>query len=239
MNLAVATNQDKTKAVIESLILKRKEEIHEINDLKFINIKKIIENKSFDLNNHYDIIFLDIDEDKNIIFPEILSKTSFSGSLVFMSGDFKKVMKCFKYGAKYFLTLPINAVELNKCINTVISQQSIKKYLIRLGDIEYVLTDNDIIYVESDNSACRYNLKNNTDIKSYHTLREIAQFLNSDVFLRTHKSYIVNMNYIKDVTPKNFQLIDGEYIPIRKRGGKKVRDAYLEFRKKRDNLMEL
>jgi DNA-binding LytR/AlgR family response regulator len=48
-------------------------------------------------------------------------------------------------------------------------------------------------------------------------------------FLRCHRSYIVNMNQIKAIEPKDFRLRDGSLVPLRKNGRTALRDAYADF----------
>lgn len=74
----------------------------------------------------------------------------------------------------------------------------------------------------------------------FHTttgvIRTTASMLLSDLdqalgnsFLRCNRSYIVNMNHIKDVLPDDFQMQNGNCVPLRQRGRTEIRNAYADF----------
>jgi DNA-binding LytR/AlgR family response regulator len=59
-------------------------------------------------------------------------------------------------------------------------------------------------------------------------LADIERGLNK-AFLRCHKSYIVNMNFVDIVCPGEFKLINGNLVPMRQRRRDELRDAYARF----------
>jgi len=65
-------------------------------------------------------------------------------------------------------------------------------------------------------------------IKTTTPLDTLEQAVNNS-FLRCHRSYLVNMNYIAAIRQEDFCLQDGSLVPMRQRGRSKLRDAYADF----------
>jgi len=66
-------------------------------------------------------------------------------------------------------------------------------------------------------------------IETQLKLNEVMELLCEAAFLRCHGSYIVNMNYIVEITPEGFRIEGGGQAPIRKNGRKEIRLAYARF----------
>ncbi|MCL2821426.1 MAG: LytTR family DNA-binding domain-containing protein [Oscillospiraceae bacterium] len=66
-------------------------------------------------------------------------------------------------------------------------------------------------------------------IKSRMTLDEAEQQLSDKTFLRTHRSFLVNMRYIKSVDDNDFILSNGDIVPIRKNDKLKIKQTYMDY----------
>ena len=86
----------------------------------------------------------------------------------------------------------------------------------------------DITYVEVFRHDCLIHTTSKT-IKSRRSLDDIEQELGDDSFIRTHRSYIVNMRYIVDITGDSFQLSTGANVPISRRSKQAVKQAYEDY----------
>ena len=82
----------------------------------------------------------------------------------------------------------------------------------------YPCTD-DIMYIDSDKHNVTLHLSDGSEIITVDKLGEIEKRINEKRFLRCHQSYLVNMDYIKDVED-DFIMEDGTLVPIRVRGRK-------------------
>lgn len=70
-----------------------------------------------------------------------------------------------------------------------------------------------ICYLEASGSYCNLHTTEHKKIMVSQPLGDIARFLPQDVFVRIHRSYIINMNHVSCYGGNCF-LIDGEEIPI-------------------------
>jgi len=86
----------------------------------------------------------------------------------------------------------------------------------------------DIIYIESFNTALHIHTVKDT-IKTFLPLSEMEKQLEGSSFLRTHRSFIVNIPYIKDIAENDFVLTSGTLIPIRRNDKLSVKQAYMDY----------
>lgn len=57
---------------------------------------------------------------------------------------------------------------------------------------------------------------------------ELEQLLLDDRFIQPHKSFIINMDYVSEVTPREFVMTDGTAVPISRNNGE-AKKQYLEY----------
>lgn len=65
-------------------------------------------------------------------------------------------------------------------------------------------------------------------VKTFVPLDELEKMI-TGAFLRCHRSYIVNLNYVAAIGPDDFQMLGGSLVPLRQRGRAELRDAYADF----------
>ncbi|MBK7031381.1 MAG: LytTR family transcriptional regulator [Bacteroidales bacterium] len=76
---------------------------------------------------------------------------------------------------------------------------------------------NDILYCEGDVNYTKIHTCNGRLIMVSRTLKEVEELLSSQYFFRTHKSYLVNLNYIKSYSrSENFgvYLENNQWLPV-------------------------
>ncbi len=73
---------------------------------------------------------------------------------------------------------------------------------------------NTIVYLESEGEYVRIHLSDNSSITTLFRLKNMEAALPSERFMRVHRSYIVNLDYIKAYVRGRVYLNDTEYVPI-------------------------
>ena len=86
----------------------------------------------------------------------------------------------------------------------------------------------EIMYIDSNKHNVTLHLSDGSEIITVDKLGEIEKRINEKRFLRCHQSYLVNMDYIKDVED-DFIMEDGTLVPIRVRGRKEILDTYYDY----------
>ena len=92
--------------------------------------------------------------------------------------------------------------------------------IIQIGSKNYTINFRDLLYIETFNNNLTLHLTDGGTMTVYSTLKKFSKRLPPN-FLQCHKSYMVNMNYIRGFSPHYFTLANGQQIPIppKKYGG--------------------
>ncbi len=87
-----------------------------------------------------------------------------------------------------------------------------------------------IQYIESVKHTMIFHLHSNKLISCYGTMNEFYDILLSDKrFIKCHKSFIVNMNYVISISNKDFILVDKTLIPISRQVYQQVKNKYIDY----------
>ena len=179
-----------------------------------------------------DVVFLDIEMTDELL--ELLSHLSFH--VIFITAYDNYAIKAFKYNTIDYLLKPIIVGELTAAVDKLVARThssntidvSVQKFLETfrtvqnqsklainaLNEIVYIDVNN-IIRLESDSNYTNVILIDGKKIISSKTLKEYETVLDSGVFFRTHKTYIINLNHVQKyiktdggyiVTKDNFQV---------------------------------
>lgn len=73
---------------------------------------------------------------------------------------------------------------------------------------------NDIIYIESVGEYIRLHLKDGSKLTTLFRLKNMETELPQKNFMRVHRSYIVNIDYVSSFARGKIYLSNGDYVPI-------------------------
>ncbi|MBI9034084.1 MAG: LytTR family transcriptional regulator DNA-binding domain-containing protein [Bacteroidales bacterium] len=92
------------------------------------------------------------------------------------------------------------------------------KFIIETRTYLLAVKYDEILYVKAESSYSIVVLKDGREMVITKTLKEVLKHLNPDYFFRCHRSYVINVKYIKSIIKlqcKKFILLDNEFkIPI-------------------------
>jgi len=83
----------------------------------------------------------------------------------------------------------------------------------------------DIVYLESEGEYVRMHLSDGSAITTLFRLKNMETALPSELFMRVHRSYIVNLRCIKAYVKGRIFLSDTEYVPI----GENYKEAFQHY----------
>ncbi|HRE76403.1 MAG TPA: LytTR family DNA-binding domain-containing protein [Flavobacterium sp.] len=147
------------------------------------------------------IIFLDVELNDGIGFEILRETNSYFNEppFVIVISEFEKyAKKAINYDMLFYLDKPINSVKLTIAINKFKKRISELKNHISIKDktAHWLVKHESILYIQSDGSYCNIHRLNDKKITVTKPMKEIENLL-PKTFLRCHKSYIVNINYIE------------------------------------------
>lgn len=117
-------------------------------------------------------------------------------------------------------------------VSTAIKNQEVTKITISHIKGIKIVNPEDIVYLQADGNCTQLFFKDGTKYMDTRTLKVYEDILSTKLFFRTHKSYIINWNFLKEfVTSEgNYALLMGNItVPV-------ARSKAKEFREKLQNL---
>lgn len=169
--------------------------------------------------NNYNLIFLDIEfpEKSGIDFANFLrfNESNYNTEIIFISGSESYYKDLFSFQPFGFLGKPIVYEELSKLLYLFFNNSRVSKniFTYKKNTIKYIVPYEKIRYFMSSNRKVEIHMLNDYD-SFYSKLDDLENLLDKNTFIRVHKSYIVNINYIKKVSIGFLELENEESISI-------------------------
>jgi len=212
-----------------------------LKNIKYINSVTEFDNihrfwDSVEDGSYFDIVFMDIDwkqEQTGIDFAAVLYKKSPSSQIIYITGYndlFSQQILLNEANLCGYLTKPIDDGLLLQFIEKAErNRKSLYsgKLLLQNKGVIHSLNYNEIVYIESAAHQCIAHTDNSL-ISCYEKLDEINERLPKE-FVRCHKSYLVNMNYIKKISDKMIVLKNETQIPISKAQYAHIKDLFFTY----------
>lgn len=188
-------------------------------------------------NISYDLIFMDY-KMKNMNGINVISalrERNDNTPVIFISSYKEMVFESMKVQTYRFLVKPLDNEKLYEALNSFITMQKREKYILLKDDsldlIQRVSEDS-ILYAEADNIYCKIRTCKNTYTYK-KTLSQFEKELSSDYFFRTHRSYLVNINYVESYSKNEIILTNNEKALLSKNKYHMFQTSYISFLKKR------
>lgn len=151
--------------------------------------------------------------------------------IIFITSLIDYIQDGYEVRAYRYLLKPIKLEELEKHVLTCIKEIEKNKnhyILIKNKSNTYKIYSNEIKYIEVQKKDMRIHTINKTfDVK--YSLEKIEKDLNSDEFVRCHKSFIINLSYIENIKLNTAILESGEEVPVSRYRYKEVKERFLKF----------
>lgn len=131
--------------------------------------------------------------------------------------------------ALYYIVKPITDEKLKTAMKRAIGTLTARRRCLEIvsGRKTMRVSFQDILYAEAFGNQIILHTPYG-DIPTYQSLTTLLK-QTGDSFLRCHRSFLVNMDYIKRVERKDFILTSGARIPIRTNGRTQVIEQYNRY----------
>jgi two-component system LytT family response regulator len=193
-----------------------------------------------------DIVFLDIEMPYQNGFELLKSLPEISFDIVFTTAYDKYAIQAIKFSALDYLLKPIDADELRETFNRFIQKSianqnkdaAVKNLLSNLqqqnksfhklalpttNGLQFFLPQN-IIPCEGMSNYTKFYFSNYHSITTSKTIKEYEEILIPHKFIRTHKSHLINAEFVSGYAPQTSNLImkDGSFVEVSRRRKKEV-----------------
>ena len=188
--------------------------------------------------NAPDIVLMDIDleiEKNGMDYAELLYKKSPRTRVIFVTAYTDKfVQDVFFRNANVaaFLTKPIQRDYLLNAVNKPTDSEREKKLSFQRRGMVISLCESEILYLESDKHYVNIYTGDGAVYSVQGKLSDYESSL-SDMFVKCHKSFAVNMNSIKKIDTDGIWLLNKTLIPVSRSFSGQVKRRFLDFLEKK------
>jgi two-component system LytT family response regulator len=185
-----------------------------------------------------DLVFLDIDIKEGTGFDVLTSCTFKNFEVIFITGFNDQAIKAIKAGALDYILKPVDEEELNEAVQRAIENSKKenqlekliqissdyfkgtekKRIILKTSEMVHAVYEDDIIYCESDGNYTTFHTIQNENIIITKSLKHAEEILSSLLFIRCHRSYIVNKNQVLKYDKNGFLFLKNEHkVPVSSR----------------------
>lgn len=155
------------------------------------------------------------------------------GKIIFLTSSPEFAVESYSVGAFNYLLKPIQKDKLfsvlGKASNDICKE--IKKYIIvktQMGMFKIFM--HELIYIDVIGRTVFFHQIDGVVIEGIITLSKVETILLADKrFIKPHRSYIVNLDYIKNLSKNSFTTTSNHLIPISRNVFKGVNQAYINY----------
>lgn len=191
-----------------------------------------------------DLLFLDIQMPGLNGFDvlEVLGKDA--PPVIFVTAYDAYAVKAFEARALDYLLKPVRPERLRQALDRVRkrpareteqvldlyrkTQPPPNRILIRSGSGVKIIPVDEILYFEAQDDFVEIHTEQGSHLK-YERLGRLEQLLDKQMFIRVHRSFLLNLDYLVKMEPYSKEsrlayLKNGDVVPVSKSGYKKLRD---------------
>jgi len=180
-----------------------------------------------------EVIFLDINLKDGIAFDFLDQVTELSFQIIFITAYDQYALQALKNGAVDYIMKPVDIDELEKAIAKleenkddnpherleVVKNQLVNnkkdRIVLRLQEGYQVVNFEDLMYCKSDKGYTTFYTSNKKSFIASKPIKEFEGQLPQSNFIRTHQSYVVNLQYVDKYDKNGYIFLkSGEKIPV-------------------------
>lgn len=188
---------------------------------------------SLDDKGPFDLLLLDIqmDDINGIELAKLLRQKKIDSQIIFITAVKEYVFDGYDVNAINYIIKPVTPEKLYSNLEKAmkIIGEIQEKYLV-LGKKK--ININDILYIEVIAHYVHIHTKSEL-YKFKMNLQQIEILLNQEIFIKCHRSFIINIAKINQITSKDI-LLDGKItIPLSRSKAKVVNQSFINYHKER------
>jgi len=175
--------------------------------------------KALEGGDRFDIIFLDVymGQTNGLDIARAIRRIDTSCGIIFATNSKDHAIEGYEVRALVYLLKPISLPTLTKAMTLALEKSSspIERQLsikTRQGTFTFLLKD--LVYAESNARVITGHLSNQKTVKFYEKLDQFEKQCEDGRFLRCHKSYLINLDFVFAVLNKTVQMQNDEIIPV-------------------------
>ena len=161
----------------------------------------------------------------------IIRKTDPLVYIIFITVTAEYAVKGYSVDALRYILKPVDKDELLRVVKPILKEAidySQRSYVFSTIDGAQRIKLADILYFESNLRKISLNTFDG-EHEFYGKINEIEKELDTQYFVRTHKSFVVNLRHIKNLQAESLTLENNTILPISRRRYKDILNKFLEM----------
>lgn len=187
--------------------------------------------RSIESGRKFSLLFLDIffDTEQGIRFGKFLREHNDNTDIIYMTTLPAYAADSYDVSPLHFLVKPIDQEKLETALARFLDRHSPLNLHFATARGHLFLPLNDILFFEIYSHKIIIHLTNRSQETCIGTLKELEHLLPAHIFLRPHRSYLVNINYISGITRYRIHLSSGDTIPVSKELYNQIQNSFIDF----------
>lgn len=178
------------------------------------------------------LLLLDIlmkNEENGMDFAVRLRESQVTAGIIFITSSIDYVLRGYDVQAIKYLIKPVDKKELEKAVlynyETCFKQQYV---LVHQERHPVSIRVKDILFAEITGKKTTVMMTDGTQIVCRERLSELAEGLPAESFCFCHRSFLINLEHVSEISRYRAAMSDGSLIPISKSCFKSTQDAFMK-----------
>lgn len=183
-----------------------------------------------------DMLFLDIQIPGELSGLELARQLRAANSqavIVFVTNYAEYACEGYSVDALRYLRKPIQQKQITECMNIAFRRWSLSRsenIVINTRKSVVSLRYQDILYIEIAAHNLRFHTINQIDaLETRGRLLDVVASLPSELFVRCHRSFLVNLMYVRQLSTNTLMIAGATVIPLGRKYKASVADAFDQF----------
>lgn len=216
-----------TKNMIEKVLTKLYGDEDEFFKIRVFQSAKAL----LDEIDSISIVFLDVEMPimDGMEAGKYILKQNPNCKIIIATSNDKRYNEGFKISAHRYLNKPLQEDDVEEAVMSAINK-TVGNNVVEVfqNRIKYHITQSEIFYIKAFNGYVEIYTARNVFTKNT-SLDQLEEELNSRIFFRIHRQYIVGLKHIVNADKGIIQLSDGEKLTISRRKLMKFEKAFIEY----------
>lgn len=152
--------------------------------------------------------------------------------VVFTSGLSEYLREGYEVQALHYLVKPISEEKVFECMDRVCSRKDTRElFAARTEDGMIRLDLREVNYCEAQGHYVRFVMTDQSEVLVMNSISELEKDLPGKTFVRCHRSYLCNLENIKQIVQDSVVFDNGESAPVSRRMYRDLNRKFIEFYK--------
>ena len=182
-----------------------------------------------------DILFLDVvmPGQNGMDVAKEIRQYDTNMKIIFLTSSPEFAVESYTVGAYFYQLKPIWAESFFRLMDSVLAECEKKKknsLVVRSKDGITRIDLRQLEYCEVLGRKLLFHLENGAVLESAGSLDDLAgQLMQYSNFFRPHRSFVVNMEYIQNISSRSIKMVDDAEIPIPHGKCSEIKNTYMEY----------